>query len=108
MADVIKPVNKEITFTGIVSDFPSTYFFNFGDGTPPVETASPEVKHTYTQKGVYTVLHKVANICGTSECSKTLEITAEPTPTGASGLWLLFGAIGAAALGAVIVTRDRN
>lgn len=108
MADITKPVNYEITFTGIVSDFPSTYYFDFGDGTPPVETTSPEVKHAYVQKGLYTVIHKVSNLCGTSECSKTLEITSAPAPSAGTGLWLLLGVVGAAAVGAVIVTRDKN
>jgi len=76
MADITKPVKTELTFTDLSSGSPTSYGWNFGDGSPPVSTTSKTVKHTYTVAGTYTITHQVTGAGGTTTCTKTIEITA--------------------------------
>lgn len=54
------PAPLTVTFDATGSSDPDpgdtlTYFWDFGDGTPEISTASLTVQHTYTSNGVYTV-----------------------------------------------------
>jgi len=51
-------INEPVTFDASASTHTSTivnYIWDFGDGTPYVQSASPIVTHTYVQAGSYTV-----------------------------------------------------
>lgn len=53
-----------VTFTNTSSNYPTSYSWNFGDGTPNGTTASPV--HQYTTAGTYTVSLTVTNQWGST------------------------------------------
>lgn len=61
-----------ITFTNTSTNYPTSYSWNYGDGTPNGTTASPV--HQYTTAGTYTVTLTVSNQWG-STTSVPLTIT---------------------------------
>jgi glucose/arabinose dehydrogenase/PKD repeat protein len=61
-----------------------TYVWSFGDASPPVETSSPTVGHTYTAFGTYTAQLVVRDNGGATSPPVTVRIDAgneAPTPT---------------------------
>lgn len=100
MADYSRQVNTERTFTDQSSENPTSFEWDFGDGTPKVTTAQRTVTHTYTKTGTFTVTHKATNACGVKTCTKTIEITtAAPekeaigAPPSSAGLILGAGVV---------------
>ena len=75
-ADITKPVNTELTFRDMSSGSPTSFSWDFGDGTEPVTTPLKSTRHTYTTVGVYTITHTVTGAGGTTTCLKSIEITA--------------------------------
>ena len=63
------PANVAITVNNVQSPTVN-YTFNFGDGTPWVNTTAVPVKHTYAQPGNYTISVRVKNaewpVCGST------------------------------------------
>ncbi len=53
---------------------PLTYRFDFGDGTPPLESDTPAVEHTYTISGVYQASVEVTDSAALGDMA-SLEIT---------------------------------
>lgn len=78
MADYSKQVNTQITFYDGSTGNPTSFEWNFGDGTPIVTTTQTTAVHTYTTVGTFTVTHKATNSCGTNSCTSTIDITATP------------------------------
>lgn len=79
MADYIKQVNTDITFNDTSQNSPTSFYWDFGDGTSPVTIITSTTTHKYTTPGIYAIIHKSINDCGTGECTlKTIEITTEP------------------------------
>jgi PKD repeat protein len=56
-----------------------TYSWNFGDGTPVVNTQN--ATHTYAAGGTYTVTHTTNNGVCTSTSTQTVTVNANPTAT---------------------------
>jgi PKD repeat protein len=64
-----------VHFTDQSTGSPTTYLWNFGDGTNPSNRTQPNPVHPYSQPGTYTVTLQVSNLAGSSSASK-----AVPTP----------------------------
>jgi len=86
MADYSKQVNTQITFTDESTENPTSFEWNFGDGTPIVTTAQKTIAHTYTIIGTFTITHKVTNTCGSNTCTSTIAITAMPANITATAI----------------------
>ena len=99
MADITKPVNTERTFTDKSSDSPTSYSWDFGDGSPLLYTKN--AKHTYTIPGVYTIIHQVTGAGGTTTCTKTIEITP------AAGIPVLLIGAAVVGIGGIIVIMSK-
>ncbi|MCR5861004.1 PKD domain-containing protein [Flavobacterium sp. J372] len=85
-------VNTSVTFTNITvlgyeagCTRDTKFTWNFGDGTPNVivdyTTSTPNITHTFSTPGNYTVTLTTQNSCGTSIKTKTICI--EPATTAA-------------------------
>jgi hypothetical protein len=57
---------------------PTTYLWNFGDGTPTNGQKNP--RHTYAADGTYTVTLTVSNSAGTSSASKPVTVPIPVSP----------------------------
>ena len=71
--------------TGSVGS-PEDYIWDFGDGQ--YASHDPQVTHTYTNPGTYTVTLRIINLKGDDTATMTIEITApeaSPTPTPTPG-----------------------
>lgn len=114
MADYSKQVNTERTFTDQSSESPTSFEWDFGDGTPKVTTALRTVTHTYTKEGTFTITHKATNACGAKTCTKTIEITtAAPgaeavTPPPSNTGIIIVGSVVLAALLAAMMLKGRK
>lgn len=67
-----------VSFTGTL-DAPApgcTFHWQFGDGTPEVDTTVPSTTHGYTQAGTYAVA--VTVVCGTCIRTTTVNVVVEP------------------------------
>jgi len=81
--------NKDITFEDGSSNNPTSFYWNFGDGTIINETTLNPVTHRYTTPKIYTVTHKANNVCGAgAACTQEL-IVYDPTctPNWQTGTW---------------------
>lgn len=68
-------VNQPVIFTDISTNTPTSYDWDFGDGTTIIGTILNPVSHTYTATGSYIVAHIAYNSCGASvPCSKTVDV----------------------------------
>lgn len=107
------PPGEPITFTVIAAGGrpPYTFTWDFGDGTPTVETAGLTIAHSYQSEGTYVVRATATDTIGQRETSGPLTVTITPgappppppPPAGGSNLlWLgllgLAGLVGLAAL----------
>lgn len=102
MADYIKQVNVPISFRDISTNTPTSWTWNFGDGTT---ATTKDVTKTYTAIGTYSLQHSAANSCGTGTCAaKTIQITEQPPPPVISP-WLIFGGLMIGAVGLYFVTK---
>lgn len=110
MADYSKQVNTERTFTDQSSENPTSFEWDFGDGTPKVTTALRTVTHTYTKEGTFTITHKATNACGAKTCTKTIEITtAAPGAEAVSNTGIIIvGSVVLAALLAAMMLKGRK
>ena len=69
-----------ITFTSTSTNYPTSYSWNYGDGTPNGTTANPV--HQYTSAGTYTATLTVTNQWGsTTSTPVTVTVTAEDDAT---------------------------
>ncbi len=68
-----------VQFTDASTGPPTSWSWNFGDGTSVSGVANPA--HTYTNVGSFTVTLTVSNGAGTSSTSKTITTTAVPVTT---------------------------
>ena len=82
-------VPLEVSFDGSDSNDPdfgdavTSYFWNFGDGSPAVETTTSTANHTYTEAGTYTATLTVRDKSG-AEDTATVRVDAgnrPPEPT---------------------------
>lgn len=81
--------NKDITFKDNSSNNPTSFYWNFGDGTGLDNITQTQVTHKYSLPGLYTIKHKAYNTCGPSdECTQELIVT-DPlcTPNWQEGAW---------------------
>jgi len=88
-----------------------TYQWNFGDGTPVVETTNTSVSHAYDDIGVYPVACRVIDSLGDYADSSPLPITVEVEPVaGTSNMWLwaLLAAGAAGVLAVVAGKKDKR
>jgi len=86
-----------ITFNANVSGGvpPYTFRWNFGDGSPLVDTPNPSVAHAYTALGAYQATVTAIDNNLRSTMSAPLAITIQETePAGNLGLWALLGLLG--------------
>ena len=80
------PRPLKVTFTGAgttTNQSITSYYFSFGDDTPPVTSASPTVTHTYTSAGDYIATVKIQGSSGaasaaTPACTITVHSTIQP------------------------------
>lgn len=70
-----------VSFTDLSGGGPSTWAWNFGDGSV---SGGQSPVHTYQVPGVYSVSLAVTNACGTDSTTKTgyITVTEPSTPTG--------------------------
>jgi PKD repeat protein/Cu/Ag efflux protein CusF len=66
-----------VAFTGTSTGYPTTYQWNFGDGTANDTTVSPT--HIYNKCGVFTVVLTVSNTAGSNTKTVTSAVTVRPT-----------------------------
>ena len=71
------PAPLTVQFSDTSSNYPTTWLWNFGDGTTSTEK---NPTHTYTNPGSYTVTLNVSNSAGNDEEIKTDYITVTATP----------------------------
>jgi YVTN family beta-propeller protein len=66
----VQPVGQPTIFNASNSNSPTgtiaNYSWNFGDGSPIVNTTNPVITHVYNAPGTYTVILVVTNTAGTS------------------------------------------
>ena len=79
------PAPLDVGFDGGGSNDPDpgdtlTYVWDFGDGSPGVETAVPTISHRYTSAGAYTASLKVRDNHGSTSTADTVRIDAGNTP----------------------------
>jgi PKD repeat protein len=75
---------NSFTFTNSSVGTPTSYVWNFGDGSSTVSTVN--ASHVYTVAGTYTVSLKATNGCGTSTITKTVIVNDVPaTPSAITG-----------------------
>lgn len=100
------PINK--TFTDTSTPSPTLFYWDFGDGTPPLETAEKTVIHQYELPGKYTVTHRAGTSpdCWSNICTQEIDVAAPPTPAPALGPGI-FLFLGIAALGIVMTRRKK-
>jgi PKD repeat protein len=72
----VQPTNFTVNFTDASSNQPSSWFWDFGDGT--ISTQQDPV-HIYSQIGAYTVCLTVTNACGQNTICQEITITC-PAP----------------------------
>ncbi|HQE86592.1 MAG TPA: S8 family serine peptidase, partial [Methanolinea sp.] len=70
--------NLSVQFTDLSSNSPTSWQWNFGDGSPNATGKNPV--HTYTKTGTYTVTLTVSNPYGSSTLQKTDYITVTDPP----------------------------
>ena len=70
--------NLSVQFTDLSSNSPTSWQWNFGDGSPNATGKNPV--HTYTETGTYTVALTVSNPYGSSTLQKTDYITVTDPP----------------------------
>jgi len=59
----------------------ATYFWDFGDGSPIVETTSKDpLNHTYGAQGAYTVTMRAVQDCGEFEFTQEIQVNGPPKP----------------------------
>lgn len=69
--------NAPVTFTSISTNFPTSYLWNFGDGSPASTTQNPS--HPYSTPGTYNVTLTVTNQWGsTTSTATTITVTTPP------------------------------
>ncbi len=69
--------NSPVTFTSTSTNFPTSYSWNFGDGSPVSTTQNPS--HPYAAPGTYNVTLSVANQWGsTTSTATTITVNALP------------------------------
>jgi PKD repeat protein len=78
MADYSRQVNAEITFTDESTGNPTSFGWDFGDGTPIVTVVQKTAAHTYTTIGTFIITHTVTNMCYTKSCARTIEVKTAP------------------------------
>ena len=66
------------------------YLWDFGDGTPPLQTqnTTDTLLHTYPQYGTYAVTLKAIVCTDTSTLQQTLTVGYPPPPPTIEGIWL--------------------
>lgn len=69
--------NLTATFTDLSTGSPTSWIWDFGDGTPVVTTQNPT--HNYAAQGTYNVCLTVINGCGSSTICQTVTIVC-PLP----------------------------
>ncbi len=67
-----------VTFTDSSSNAPTSWSWNFGDGTPISTSQNPT--HVFTAAGIYTVTMSATNAVGTSLAPATATITVSSPP----------------------------
>src|SRR5262249_12815343 len=86
--------------TALTNDVLTKYVWNFGDGSAPQTTTSPQVTHTFQQRGSYTVTLQAYDLQGASgTASVTITVGPVTSATGAGSSagsggganWLLLG-----------------
>ena len=75
--------NLTVRFTDLSTNSPSSWQWDFGDGSPNSTDQNPV--HTYTAAGTYTVTLTVSNAYGSSTLRKTGSITVTEPPPFLSG-----------------------
>lgn len=89
--------NLTVSFTDNSSNNPTSWLWNFGDGTPSSSDQNPV--HEYTSPGIYTVTLEATNATGSNDMDRTDYIIVGETPeidfvvTPASGELVPDGAI---------------
>jgi PKD repeat protein len=64
-----------VQFTDLSTKAPTSWSWNFGDGSPVSTTRNPA--HTYTKAGTYTVSLTATNVVGSST-AKTMQVVVQP------------------------------
>ena len=86
----VQSLNNTITkkFTSKASDNAKIFKWDFGDGTPILETNDRVVLHTYASLGVYLVKHQACaySWCCSKWCHRCIKI-CKPPGTGSPGYW---------------------
>jgi YVTN family beta-propeller protein len=92
---------KTVHYAPVISGGSATYRWNFGDGTAETEaSSSPDLSHTYSAAGVYTVTLTITASDGTSSTYTFLQAVGSGTsgtPAHASSNIILVPVSGAAA-----------
>lgn len=74
-----------VTYTTLYD--PTSFRWDFGDGSPIYETTDRVTYHTYNTEGTYLVKHQACNFCSCSDwnvCPQSITVTAEPNITSTS------------------------
>jgi PKD repeat protein len=71
-------IGNSITFNDFSSNIPTTWAWNFGDGTT---SSQQNPLHSYTTAGTFTVQLTVTNSAGTNSTSQTITVNTNPTVT---------------------------
>jgi PKD repeat protein len=71
-------IGNSITFNDFSSNIPTTWAWNFGDGT---NSSQQNPLHSYTTAGTFTVQLTVTNSAGTNSTSQTITVNTNPTVT---------------------------
>ena len=71
-------IGNSITFNDFSSNIPTTWAWNFGDGT---NSSQQNPLHSYSTAGTFTVQLTVTNSAGTNSTSQTITVNTNPTVT---------------------------
>ena len=71
-----------VTFTDISSSLPTSWSWNFGDGSAAATTQNPT--HTFTTAGTYNVVETATNSGGNSTSTQTITVSSGPTATNST------------------------
>ena len=70
-----------ITFTDTSTNIPTSWSWNFGDGTT---ATTQNVSHRFTKAGKYTVSLTVKNVAGSAKATKTVTISTPKVPVASA------------------------
>lgn len=103
-------VNKDITYTDTSTNTPTSYDWDFGDGTTLIGTTQNPVLHKYVNQGTFTVTHKAYNACGpsTNSCTKTIVVGTGGGGGGGGGSSTAVIVAAGALIGLMMIAKKKS